>query len=127
MEITNNQVNPVVLDGRVPTKASSVEAAPAAAKLQINQPEPVPASNSKEVSNGEALQSAVTQINDYMQNVERSLQFTVDEGSGKDVVTVLDKKTDEIIRQFPSEEVLNIARRITEQKDAAINLFSSQV
>ncbi len=75
----------------------------------------------------EALASAVSDINDYIQNVQRSLQFTVDEASGKDVVTVLDKDTEEVIRQFPSDEVLVIARQLAEQKgDDLIQLFNSK-
>ncbi len=72
------------------------------------------------------LETAVSNINDYVQSVQRSLQFTVDEISGKDIVTVLDKETEEVIRQYPSEEVLEIARRLSEEKDKAINLFNSQ-
>lgn len=116
MEITNNQINPVALEGRAPTKASSV--VPAETALTVKP---------DEVNFRESLQAAVAQLNDYMQNVERSLQFTIDEESGKDVVTVLDKKTEEIIRQFPSEEVLVIARQIAEQRDSVVSLFSSQV
>jgi flagellar protein FlaG len=74
----------------------------------------------------ENLESAVSSINDYVQNLQRSLQFTVDEVSGKNVVTVLDKETDEVIRQFPSEEVLEIARNLSEDKEKAISLFNSQ-
>ncbi len=124
MEITNNQVNPVALEGRTPTKASSVVAEKVAAVATVETALTV---KRDETSLHESLKSAVAQINDYMQNVERSLQFTIDEDSGKDVVTVLDKKTEEIIRQFPSEEVLVIARQIAEQKDGVVSLFSSQV
>jgi len=124
MEITTNQVNPVALEGRTPTKASSVEAElieKAAVEVAVATQEP----EAKDAT--ESLQSAVAEINDHMQNLERSLQFTIDDGSGKEVVTVLDKSTKEIIRQFPSEEVLVIARQIAEQKDDVVSLFSSQV
>jgi flagellar protein FlaG len=72
------------------------------------------------------LDQAVSQINDYVQNVQRSLQFSVDELSGRNVVTVIDKQTEEVIRQIPTEEVLTIARTIAEQLDESLNLFSSQ-
>jgi len=124
MEITTNQVNPVALEGRAPTKASPVEAElveKAAVEVAVAKEEP----EAKDAT--ESLQSAVAEINDHMQNLERSLQFTVDDGSGKEVVTVLDKNTKEIIRQFPSEEVLIIARQLAEQKDDVVSLFSSQV
>jgi flagellar protein FlaG len=130
MEITNNQVNPVALEGHSPTKASSVLASVKVVAEKVTTV--VPAENAltvkpDEASLRESLQAAVAQLNHYMQNVERSLQFTIDEDSGKDVVTVLDKKTEEIIRQFPSEEVLVIARQIAEQRDGGVSLFSSQV
>ena len=126
MEITTNQVNPVALEGRVPTKASSVEAElveKAAVEANVTTEETQPQAQDAT----ESLQSAVAEINDHMQNLERSLQFTIDDGSGKEVVTVLDKNTKEVIRQFPSEEVLVIARQIAEQKDDVVSLFSSQV
>jgi len=129
MEITNNHVNPVALEGHTPTRASSVAAANIVADKPVVTVTAETASPVKrdDVDQRESLQSAVAQINQHMQNVERSLQFTIDEDSGKDVVTVLDKKTEEIIRQFPSEEVLIIARQIAEQKDGVVSLFSSQV
>ena len=126
MEITTNQVNPVALEGRVPTKASSVEAElveKAAVEANVTTEETQPQAQDAT----ESLQSAVAEINDHMQNLERSLQFTIDDGSGKEVVTVLDKNTKEVIRQFPSEEVLVIARQIAEQKEDVVSLFSSQV
>ena len=54
----------------------------------------------------ERVRDKVSQLNDQMQNLNRQLQFTVDEESGDSVVTVRDAKTEEIIRQFPSEELL---------------------
>jgi len=131
MEITNNHVNPVALEGRAPTKASSVVAAinVVANKVVTVIPTETASTATKgdEVSLRESLQIAVAQINEHMQNVERTLQFTIDESSGKDVVTVLDKKTEEIIRQFPSEEVLVIARQIAENRDNTVNLMSIEV
>jgi flagellar protein FlaG len=39
-----------------------------------------------------------------------SLDFQVDEDTGIHVVKVLDTDTKEVIRQFPSEEILAIAK-----------------
>jgi|GEM_PF-1009997 len=131
MEITNNYVNPVALEGRAPTKASSVVAVVnvVAEKVASTVPTETASTTVKPdaVSLRESLQNAVAQLNEHMQNVERTLQFTIDEGSGKDVVTVLDKKTEEIIRQFPSEEVLVIARQIAENRDSTVSLMSVEV
>jgi len=77
-------------------------------------------------SQRQQVDQAVSQINDYVQNVQRSLQFSVDETSGRNVVRVIDKTTEEVIRQIPIEEVLVIARTIAEQLDEGVSLFSSQ-
>ncbi len=65
------------------------------------------------------LQEAVRNLNDYVQNVRRNLQFDLDDESGHTIVRVLDADTDEVIRQMPSEEVLALARhmrRMSEQQ-----------
>tara|TARA_R110001606_G_scaffold395213_1_gene567050 strand:- start:35939 stop:36325 length:387 start_codon:yes stop_codon:yes gene_type:complete len=128
MEVTNNHVNPVALEGRAPTRASSAVTVTNVSAEKAAQAEAASTAKRDEVSQQrESLQSAVAQINEHMQKVERSLQFTIDEDSGKDVVTVLDKKTEEIIRQFPSEEVLVIARHIAENRDSTVSLMSVEV
>lgn len=41
---------------------------------------------------------------------QRNLEFSVDTDSGRDVVKVLDGESGDVIRQFPSEDVLKLAR-----------------
>ena len=60
------------------------------------------------------LSGAVSQIRDFVHMVRRELQFSVDENTGRTVVTVRDAQTEEVIRQIPAEEVLNIAARLEE-------------
>ena len=62
--------------------------------------------------NTRELNAAVAHINDYVQNVQRTLQFSVDDNTGTTVVKVLDSETDEVIRQFPPEEALALARHL---------------
>ncbi len=64
------------------------------------------------------------QLNIKMQSIERDLQFNVDEISGDTIITVLDTKTSEVIRQIPSEEVLAIRENIESLKGI---LFSAEV
>ena len=61
------------------------------------------------------VNQAVSDLNDFVQNIQRSVHFSVDEDSGQTVVRVIDRETDELIRQIPSEEILNIARSLEEQ------------
>lgn len=126
MEITN-QVKALILETNV-VKVSSVAKEERQQTVQAVEVkvQSVAEKGNTQLEAPESLESAVKNINDYVQNIQRSLLFTVDEISGKDVVTVLDKETDEIIRQYPSEEVLEIARRLRQDKDEAISLFNSQ-
>lgn len=54
------------------------------------------------------LEQATQKINQAM--LANNLQFTVDKDTGINVVKVVDTVTKEVIRQFPSEEVLAIAK-----------------
>jgi flagellar protein FlaG len=62
----------------------------------------------------QALEKAVSQMAAYVQNTQRDMNFSVDEVTGRVVVKVIDSNSDEVIRQIPSEEMLAIARHLTE-------------
>jgi len=62
----------------------------------------------------EQLQQAADQINSVVGKPPLSLHFKVDSDTGKPIVTVVDKVTDEVIRQIPAEEVVNIAKHLDE-------------
>ena len=69
-------------------------------------------------------EKAVEVVQEFLQSTSRSLQFKVDESSGVEVVTVLDGETGEVIRSFPSEEVIASARYIAENSpDAALGIL----
>lgn len=58
------------------------------------------------------LSSVVESLNDYAQSVKRDLQFSVDETSGRTVITVKDSETEEIIRQIPPESAVALASHL---------------
>lgn len=43
---------------------------------------------------------------------QRSLSFMMDEASGRSIIKVVDRSTDQLIRQIPSEELLKVAQDI---------------
>ena len=57
-----------------------------------------------------AVEDAVRQANKYIKPVSDSIQFTLDHDSGKLIVKVVDLETAKVIRQFPSEEMLALAK-----------------
>jgi flagellar protein FlaG len=75
----------------------------------------------------EKVTQAVSKLNDYVQNVQRNLQFNIDQESGVMVVKVVEANTDKVIRQIPNEETLRLARNLVEQDDEAVlSIFSSK-
>lgn len=73
--------------------------------------------NKKEKSNVVSLAEAeqiVEQGNKILSDVQRNLQFKIDEATKQVVVSVVDKKSGEILRQIPSEEILALAKRLKE-------------
>jgi len=74
----------------------------------------------------EEVTKAVSKLNDYVQNVQRNLQFSVDQESGVMVVKVIEANTDKVIRQIPNEETVRLARQLVEHNNAPVNIFSSK-
>ena len=52
------------------------------------------------------------QLNKQLERVGQSLSFTVDESTQSSVVKIIDKTTDEVIKQFPTEGALKVMKNI---------------
>jgi len=68
-----------------------------------------------------AVAAAMQSANTYMQSVSSNLQFSLDEDSGRTIVKVVDTETEEVLRQFPSEEMLSIAKSIDRMQGLLID------
>jgi len=73
----------------------------------------------------EELDQAVSQLNDFVQSVQRDLQFEVDNEMGQTIVKVVDQQTQEVIRQIPDEVALRLAEKL--QQDEPLTLFNIKV
>jgi len=58
------------------------------------------------------LDQMVSGLNDLVQELHRELQFTLDKESGEVVIKVIDRQTEEVVRQLPPEEVLRLRERL---------------
>lgn len=58
------------------------------------------------------IKNAVSNINQAMQKANMNMELSIDSSTKKPVVKMMDAETGELIRQFPSEEVLAIASSI---------------
>ncbi|QJD58845.1 flagellar protein FlaG [Pseudomonas sp. gcc21] len=60
------------------------------------------------------LESAVTDMQQFVQSVSRDIDFTLDHESGRTVVNVTDRASGNVIRQIPSEEALRLSESLSE-------------
>lgn len=85
--------------------------APAPVRGQA-RPSDTPRAESQGELSREAVENLVERISRAISIEQRSLSFTIDDDLGRTIVRVIDRETDEVIRQIPSEEVLRIAQAI---------------
>lgn len=60
------------------------------------------------------LQQALSDLQNVIDPLAHDLQFSVDEESGRTIVKVVDRATDEVVTQFPSEQALHMSRTVKE-------------
>lgn len=92
------------------------QASPATKQSKIEKPSdlaPTPETK-KSVSEiqKEDVKKAVDDVQNFVNTKNQDILFSIDEDLGKTVVKVVDRSTKELIRQFPSEEMLQIAKAL---------------
>ena len=80
------------------------------------QTEQAPSQTQKTEATRQELEDAVNQVNDFLKPINNLIQFNLDDDTGKTIVKVIDLATKDVIRQFPSEEMLGIAKAIDKMK-----------
>lgn len=69
---------------------------------------------SRQELNREEREKMVAQMNEFVVSINKGVAFRVDEESGRDVVTIYEAKTGDVIRQIPDEDMLVVLRRLAE-------------
>ena len=62
----------------------------------------------------EQLDKVAQHLQDFVGEMNRGLEFSVDKDSGRDVIKVIDKTSGDLVKQFPSEEVLTLVAKLSE-------------
>lgn len=119
-------INEGVKNG-LPPQAPVRESAPVLSAAPTNAiakpPADTPAAATANVpQDPKQLEAAVSKLNDYVQNIRRTLSFSIEEATGRTVIKVYDAETDELIRQIPPEDTMKLLELIDEQ---SANLFIS--
>lgn len=99
---SNGEPNVVATPSNVEAKSS--------AQPELPQVAVKPAAGQQ--ASAEQLQNAVDSINKTLKQANRSLEFSVDQDTKKQVFKLVDTDTGDLVRQFPTEEMLAISRAI---------------
>ncbi|MGO1297897.1 MAG: flagellar protein FlaG [Vibrio sp.] len=67
------------------------------------------------------------QINDFVKSMNKDLSFKMDKESGREVVTIYEASTGDVIRQIPEEEMLVVLRRLAKEQDHKSGLVNAKV
>jgi flagellar protein FlaG len=94
-----------------------VEAAKAAQKM----------SQERERISEEQREKIVAQMQEFVSSINKGLSFRLDQESGRDVVTIYEADTGDVIRQIPEEEMLEVLRRLAQERDRTSGLLMTKV
>lgn len=81
-------------------------------KLAVQKEEAVEAEK-EELSEAE-IQNALDIVASFVNSTTKQVDFSNDSSSGKMVIKVSDRETQEVIQQFPSEKIISMAEKIKE-------------
>ncbi|MDF0604208.1 flagellar protein FlaG [Neisseriaceae bacterium TC5R-5] len=94
----------------------SAQAVAALGQLQGQQAQGDATKQNAKKTPEEQLQESLKQLNNTASLVNDQLEFSVDKDTNQQVVKVVDKETQKVIRQIPSEDAIQIAKAIDQFK-----------
>jgi flagellar protein FlaG len=95
------------------TKASERVTSDKTQIASVNARDPVEKTPQEPLTPGQ-LEKVAQQLQEFVGKMNSGLAFSVDEDSGRDVIKVIDKPSGEVIKQYPSEEVLSLVAKLSE-------------
>lgn len=104
------QASTPAIRGQQETRAQAPESA---------QSEPATSPTKESTKNSpdaSSVQDAAKRLQDFVSVIRNDIEFSLDTDSGDTVVKVIDRDSQEILRQIPSKEALEIARALDQFK-----------
>ncbi|MBA3756254.1 MAG: flagellar protein FlaG [Nitrosomonas sp.] len=87
-------------------------------------PTPISTAHSKASNKPESeeqVKQAIQKIQGAVDNLAHNLRFSIDEDTGRTIIKVMDAHTEEVIRQIPTEEAIEIARTLDKVQGLLFN------
>lgn len=101
---------------RLEQPVGDVSSRPAPAAAQPARPEQAQREQAGRDQAAQPIEDAVSSIQQFVQTVQRNLNFSLDDSTGKVVVKVTDGASGEVIRQIPSEDALRLAESLEQAR-----------
>jgi flagellar protein FlaG len=99
----------------IPATAQSARPQPEQAAVSVVQEQARPRQPPMDI------EKVAQQLESFLKRVSRSLEFHVDDASGRMVCSVRDAQTGDLIRQIPNEEVLRMAELAHDETIVLLN------
>ena len=119
-EITSSARTGVSVEAAKAGDTAGMQTDPAIAKAQSEKAamqSPLaqqPVNTDRVSTDREALDAAVSDMQNFVQSVQRDINFNVDDSSGRVVINVTEATSGDVIRQIPSEEALRLSENLSE-------------
>jgi len=111
--------------------ATAPTAAPAASPPGAGAPAPAPAAmppapgatpaQAPQILSSDVAKQIASQINDFLRTTSANVEFSVVGDSNKVVVRIVDTQTKQLIRQIPSEQMLEISQVLDRVSGVLLN------
>lgn len=108
----NSNFNNAVINNNGGQVKVNAENASAKVDNATNYTDNMLVSNNVTRASSVALTDAIDTLNQAAAMQQRNLSFSMDDLSGRAVIQVKDKQTNEVIKQIPSEELLKVAQDV---------------
>jgi flagellar protein FlaG len=104
---TELHITPLVTSGSKEVELQRTSSVQAVTEAQEDKPAP-------EKEAPKDLNKVAEELTDMLAMMKKGLTFSVDDDSGRQVISVKDTVSGDIIRQIPSEEALELADKLSE-------------
>jgi len=100
--------------GTLPARAPASDRATQAVASAVAAAAPARAAHVEETTRPtrEAVEQAAHRIETFVKSVGRSMDFSIDNTTGRSILRVVDPQSGEVIRQLPPEETLRVAKAV---------------
>ena len=80
-------------------------------------------SQERERLNEQQRAVVIEKMDEFVNSINTGLAFRLDEELGRDVVTIYEASTGDVIRQIPEEEILEVLRRLSREQSPKSGLL----